>query len=168
MAKLHVILVCTAALTLSAAANAQRPGQRPGGMETGAPPAMQVVQHLHRALRQLDLSEDQQAAIREALQSLHADLKPLWHELMEGRAIMHELVTAENYDADAVAELAAAQGEATAQMIQHAAATVRTALDQLSEEQHAELAAMRERHRARMAEHLERLQDRLGRQNPGS
>ena len=79
--------------------------------------ATEVVEHLHRALRHLDLSAGQKEDIRGEFKQLKEDTKPLRHELHQGRMLLHELLMADVYDADAVSELADEQGELAAQMI---------------------------------------------------
>jgi Spy/CpxP family protein refolding chaperone len=163
---MNLAVVFAAALIISATGFTHE--LRPGNKRFEGPedPAAQVVERMHRALSKLDLSEEQRQAFRQEFRDMQASIKPLRMEMHEARRSMHELLTAGTYDADAVSALASRQGEATAEMIRVTSATAHAVLSQLSEAQRAELAAMREQRRERLAEHLGKVQQRLEQQEP--
>ncbi len=130
----------------------------PGGPGMAAP----VIQHLTRAIRHLDLSAEQEESIHADLQGLRGTLTPLVMELHEAKRELMGLITASEYDADAVAINAEKQGNLTAEITMIASDAASAVLAQLSEEQRAELKAMGEERRARREGHRERAKERRG------
>ena len=120
--------------------------------ERGGPAGMEVIQHLTRALRRLDLSEEQQLTVREDMHELRESLKPLMQEMHASRQALREKVIGNEYDGDTVAELAKAQGALTTRITLQVSEHVNSVLGILTEEQRAELKAMREDHKAHRAE----------------
>jgi Spy/CpxP family protein refolding chaperone len=167
MKKMNMTVLVAAALTISASGWAHEPRQGHQPFEGPADPATQVVERLHRALRQLDLSEEQSEAIRREFRAMQESIKPLRMEMHETRRSLHELLTAESYDSEAVSALAADQGETMADMIRITSATAHSVLSQLTDAQRAELADLREQRRERLAKNLGKLQQRLEQQGPG-
>ena len=129
-----------------------RMNQRPGG-EFGT----QVIEHLTRAIRQLDLSDEQRESIRSDLKGLKESLQPTIKELHQGRKELHGLVTADSYDADAVSAIAENQGDLVAEITTIASGAAAGVLAQLSDEQRAELMAMGEERRAHREGHREKM-----------
>ena len=119
-----------------------------GGPGMSAP----LIQHLSRAVRRLDLSDDQQQSIRADLTGLRETLKPLAMELRENRKELQGLITASNYDADAVAANAQEHGALTAEITTISSATASLVLAQLTDAQRAELKTMNENRKARRNE----------------
>lgn len=138
-------------------------GPRHGGPDM-APP---IIERIGRALRNLDLSDDQRQSVHAEMQGLKQSMQPLVQSLHENRKSLHELVTADEYDSAAVAEAAEKQGAITAQMTILASATAANVLALLDEEQRAQLEDMaaerqefRADHKKRMKEHKDRHRDR--------
>jgi protein CpxP len=125
--------------------------------------AMEMVSHMHRALKQLDLSNDQKTAIREEFKTMKEELKPLAEDMRDNRAALHQLLMAEDYDEAAVADVAEEQGAITADMIRLASGTINSVKGELTEDQLSQLAEMREERRERLKEHLGQLQKKLDR-----
>ena len=130
----------------------------PGGPGMAAP----VIQHLTRAIRRLDLSSEQEEFIRADLEGLRGTLKPLLMELHEAKRELMGLITASEYDAEAVAINAEQQGILTAEITIITSDAASAVLAQLNEEQRAELKALGEERRARSEEHRERAKERSG------
>lgn len=158
--KYRVIAACAALLLAGAAMAGDRgPRHDRGPMGMGA----EVIEHFARALRQLDLSEDQKTAIHEDLRGLRESVRPLVHEMFETRKALHQQITADAYDSDAVAELATRQGSISAEITIIASEVAAGVLAQLTDEQRAELHALAEARRAHREAHRELKRQRRGR-----
>jgi len=154
------ILVALAGITLMAGAAAGDRGPRHD--RDHAAMGSEVIHHLVKALHRLDLSEAQKVSIHEDLQGLRESMQPLVEELAETREALHEQITAENYDANAVADIANRQGNLTAEMTIIASETASGVLAQLSDEQRAELVEMADTHRLHRNVHKEMRKQRRG------
>jgi len=125
--------------------------------------AMEMVSHMKRTLKQLDLSTDQKIAIRETFTAMKAEVKPLAEAMRDNRAALHQLLMAEDYDEAAVVDVAEEQGAITAELIRLASGTIHSVKGELTESQLIRLAEMREERRERLEEHLGQLQKKLDR-----
>jgi Spy/CpxP family protein refolding chaperone len=161
--KLLVLITC---LALAGGAFARDHGPRPdrGHLGMGA----ELVSHLTRALRRLDLSEDQKEIIHADLQDLRESMKPLVRDLRQNRKALHEQITAADYDANAVTELATRQGSITAEMTIIASEVAAGVLASLTDEQRAELKAMAETRRAHRKAHRDLKNERRDRHEEGA
>ena len=120
------------------------------------PLATTVMKRLHHALR-LELTEEQRTAFHEEFMAVRDEIKPILQELHEGRRTMHEIVTAEEFDAEGAAALAESQGGLTAELSLIAAETAHTVFSRLSDTQRAELDVLRAEHHAGMSRRHERM-----------
>jgi Spy/CpxP family protein refolding chaperone len=154
------ILIVLAAVLLTASASAADRGPHHDRGHAGMGMGPEVMQHLVKALHRLDLSEEQKTAIHADLGGLRESMQPLMHELLDSRKALHEQITADTYDADAVAEIAARQGSLTAEMTIIASEAASGVLAQLNDEQRAELKAMGTAHRAHRKDHMEMMKKR--------
>ena len=128
-----------------------------GGPDMG----MQVIEHLKRALRRLDLSDEQRDAIRSNMSGMREDLRPLVKQIHEGRRELHEIISSGEYDPEAAAVIASQQGELTEELTMLISGMAASVLAELSDEQRAELKAMGEKRRAHREERLDRKMQRL-------
>jgi len=103
---------------------------------------MPVIEHLLHALHQLDLGDDQIADIKAAVRSLKAELGPIMKESRANKEQLRDLVKAETFDQDAVAEIARAEGKLAARRIMITSQTLSEILGYLTPEQRAQLDAM--------------------------
>lgn len=142
------LMLATTSIAAERGPHTERMQQR-GGPEM----AGQVIKRLARAVRQLDLSEEQQAATRAEFEGFRESVKPLVKELHQGRIALHEAVTDDIYDADAVAGLAQQQGKLVTEITIVTSEAAAAVLARLSDEQRAELKAMAEERRAHRAMH---------------
>jgi len=114
-----------------------------------AMPAMPILEQVVRALHRLDLSDEQKENIRAAMRDLRADTSPIIDEIKAGHRQLRELITATEYDENAVAEVAAKEGNLAAERLLIASRTLATVLGYLTDEQRArldEMAAQRRQH----------------------
>lgn len=100
---------------------------------------MPVVEQLVHALYHLDLSDEQKEGIRAVLQDLRADLDPIMAEMKAARAQLKELVKADEYDEDAVAELATKEGDLVAERLVITSRALSEVFSYLTDEQRAKL-----------------------------
>lgn len=156
-------LTLAAGLAVAGAASAADRGPRMdrqehrGGQEFG----LQVIQHLGKAIRRLDLSEEQRVAIHDEFGVFKETVKPLVHEFHSGRKGLHGVITADAFDADAAAEIAEQQGQLTTEITMLVSEAAAAVLAHLSDEQRAELQAMGEERRVRKSEHRENAEARM-------
>ncbi|MFT5138724.1 MAG: Spy/CpxP family protein refolding chaperone [Lysobacterales bacterium] len=126
-----------------------------------ANPVAEAIQRFGKAIRQLDLSEDQKTAIHSEFSGIRESVKPLVRQLHEGKNEIRELVMSEKYDADAVSDIAANQGALTADITMLVSGAVANAMSHLSDEQRAELMIMSGNHHAHRMEHREFFKQRM-------
>lgn len=168
MNKTMTITLLTCALLTSASVLAKDRGRDRKGPPPGGSVLTEMVEHTHHALKQLELTEEQKAAIRGEFQSMRTEAKPLLEELRDNRAALHEQLIARDYDAAAVGLLAEQQGDLTAKLLRLGSASVHAALGHLTDEQRARLGELREERRDRLQEQLGQLQKRLERMDGDS
>ena len=147
MNKLMISVMTAGLLAISGMAVAQDGGQGPGnkgqrshrGMQ--APPRT-MMEGVMRAIKRLDLSEEQKEGIWTTVHDLKGELHPVMMEMRNGQRELRELVTSGSFDEKAVAALAEKTGDLTAQRILLTTGAVANVLGQLTEEQRAQLDAM--------------------------
>ncbi len=143
-------LMLAAALLFAGASWADHHGHdRKGHRDAPDIGGLPAIQHLTRAFRHLDLDEGQKEAIHEELKAMREAVRPLVKQVMESRRELHGLITALDFDEEAVAALASEQGDLTAEITLIVAGAASTALAQLTDEQRSELQALRDKHKAR-------------------
>jgi Spy/CpxP family protein refolding chaperone len=159
------IFLLTAALVMAASAMAAPRGER--GTHRGGTEFAQVMQHLGEAIRGLDLTEDQRAAVQAEFEAHRETVRPLAEEMRSSRQALHEVIMADAYDADAAADIAQRQGALAAELMTVSANAAAAVLGQLTDEQRAELDTLiefrrghRAEHRAMMKERMKKLRDR--------
>ena len=109
-----------------------------------------MMDHFTRALRRLDLSDEQKESIHATMQTMKTEIAPIMSETKAGHLQLKELIKADQYDEDAVADLAAKEGDLAAERMLIASKAISVMLDQLTDEQRIQLdemaAARKERH----------------------
>jgi len=131
-----------------------------GGPDMGMQMGMQVIQHLTKAIRRLDLSEEQKTAVRAEFSGMKEDLRPLIRQLHEGRKELRGVIISEQYDADAVAAIAEQQGTLTAEITVLVSEIASSVLARLTDEQRADLQAMGDTRREHRGGHREMMRAR--------
>jgi Spy/CpxP family protein refolding chaperone len=143
MNKLIITIVAT--LLMSGSALAQDIGDGPGkkgqrhhqGMEF-----MPGMEKLTRAIRHLDLDEEQKAGVHAIMKGLREDVRPIMQEMKAGHMQLKELVKAESLDEQAVAAVAETEGLLAAERIKIAARAMSEIFALLTDEQREQLEAM--------------------------
>ena len=103
-------------------------------------------------MQQLDLGEAQKAAIHAIVQDARGDLKAVSRAGADNRQALHDVLSAETLDEDALAKAAEGAGDLVAERIVIAAHAAKAVMAELTDEQRAELNAMREEHMAKLRE----------------
>lgn len=116
-------------------------------------PAAKMLQHVAHAVRRLELEETQRDAIRGIIRGAGEELRAMHPDAMALRDSVHDIVTAEDFDAAALAAAAQAGGELMAERIVIAGTAANAALSQLTPEQRAKLEALRAEFRERKRGH---------------
>ena len=149
-------------LTSTSAALARDGGDgqgRGGPHHTRGMQGIPMVSHLVRAMHRLDLSEEQKDAIHGVLQDMKTTIRPVMDETRVGHEQLQELIKAANYDEQAVAALAAKEGQLAAERVVIASRAFSDVFAVLTEEQREELSAMsehRKQHQSKMRQHKKR------------
>lgn len=124
-------------------------GQR--GMQGGMQ-GMPMVQNVVRGLRRLDLSDEQIENVQAVMQNLRTEAGPVRDEMWASHMQLRELIKADDYDENAVAALAAKEGELAAERIMMASRALSEVYGYLTAEQRAELDEMYAQRMVRRAE----------------
>lgn len=104
--------------------------------------SMPGVTNMMRAIRHLDLSEDQKAGIKLTMQALRQEQRVLMKEMKVGKKQLKELIKADVYDEEAVAALAEKEGSLVAERLIITSRAMSQVYAQLTDEQRLELEAM--------------------------
>lgn len=147
------LVAATAALTLFAGTAMAGPGDGPGRKGPAGDPSSMVLRHLAHQVEQLDLDDAQDAAIEAIFDDSKADLKANRLAARDNRAILHDILTADTLDEDALASAARTEGDLVAERIVIAATAASAVKAELDADQLAELEANITERRERMAEH---------------
>jgi protein CpxP len=115
-------------------------------------PAMPVVAQVMRAVRHLDLSDEQKSAMKKIMHGLKQDTRPIMDEMKVNHVLLRDLIKAETYDEAAVAELAETEGKLAAQRLVITSRALSAIYAQLTDEQRVELETMAAERREKMNE----------------
>lgn len=164
MNKLMISLVSALFLSLSGMAVAQDGSPGPGNKGQRPHHGMQsqprtVMEGVMRAIKRLDLSEEQKEGIWATVHELKGELHPVMVEMKTGQRELRELISSGSFDEQAVAAIAKKEGELTEQRILLTSEAVANVLGQLTEDQKTQLEAM-------AAERKQRGKGKRGRKGP--
>ena len=104
--------------------------------------AMPLVEKMVRAVRHLNLDDEQKAAVKAVVRSLKRDIHPIMAETKAGHTQLKELIKAATFDEEAVAVLAEKEGKLAAERLMVTSQALSNIYMLLSDEQRAELEAM--------------------------
>lgn len=122
--------------------------------------AMPAVGNMMRAIRHLDLSDEQKTSIKTIMQHFKIEERLLKQEMKAGHEQLKELIKAESFDESAVAALAETEGALAAERLIVASRAMSEVYGQLTVEQRAELEIMASERAERRAEKRERRPDK--------
>ena len=115
-----------------------KPGQRgQRGMQ-----GMPAVENMMRAIRRLDISDEQQADIRAVMQEMKTEVSPIMEDMKASHLQLKELIKADEYDDGAVAGLAAKEGVLVAERMVITSRALSEVYGYLTDDQRAELEEM--------------------------
>jgi Spy/CpxP family protein refolding chaperone len=121
---------------------------------------MPVVEKMMRAVRHLDLSEEQKANIKTIMHDLKANERTLMKQVKSGHEQLKGLIKAEVYDEPAVAALAEKEGALMTERLIIASRAMSKVYGQLTDDQRAELETMASERAAKRAENREQRRER--------
>lgn len=155
ISRLTITFFSIALLTLAGAALA---GPVPDHFSDGTPhhgrgmPGMPLVDMVMRTVMHLDLSDEQEDSIRDIMKTLRTEDRRLMKEMKSGHEQLKNLIKADTFDENAVADLAGIEGALTTERLILASRAMSQVYAQLTDEQRAELQVMAEERAARRAE----------------
>lgn len=103
-----------------------------------------AVDQLMRAIKKLELSEEQKASIKDIMHGLKMETRPLAKEMRAGHEQLKELIKADSFDEAAVTALAEKEGALAAERLIVSSRAMSKVFAQLTDEQRAELETMAE------------------------
>ena len=146
MNKLIITIATTLLLTTSVSVLAQdeQSGERSrkGDRHQGGMQAMPVADKLMRAVRHLDLSDEQKESIKTIAKGMKADMRAIMHETRAGHIALQELIKSGVYDEEAVAVIAGKEGDLAAERLMITSRAMSEVYKQLTDEQRIELESM--------------------------
>ncbi|MCP4047071.1 MAG: Spy/CpxP family protein refolding chaperone [Gammaproteobacteria bacterium] len=154
MKKFLITLFSSLLLVSAGIAMAQGPGGGPGHkarQHKGGMQAMPAVERVMRAIRRLDLDEEQRAAIKSVMQGLKENVRPLMAETKANHEQLKGLVTAINFEEDAAAEIAKKEGALAAERLMLTSRALSDVYKVLTREQRDELEAMAAQRQAKQS-----------------
>ena len=143
-------LLAAAPLALAGTALAGPGHAGPGGF--GADPAMSAERQLAGTIRRLDLSADQEAAIRDLFEDNREDLEANRQASRAVREDVQALLAADTLDDEALADLARREGELAEERVLLSGTLAAQVLAELNDDQRAELQALRSEREQRRRE----------------
>ena len=128
-----------------------------------------IVEHLMRAVHRLDLSEEQRDGIKSVMHGMKQDIRPVMLETKAGHEQLKALISADEYDEEAVAVVAEQEGQLAVERVLIASRAASEILGHLTAEQREELSTMGDKRRKhvemRKQRHLEQRDQQLEDQN---
>ena len=111
-----------------------------------------ALDQLMRALRKLDLSDEQKANTRAILEVMKAEIHPIVLEMKAGQKQLGELIRSPGFDESAIRALADEEGDLTAERIMITSLALSRVMGELTDEQRAELESMAAQRNERRSE----------------
>lgn len=162
MNKFMTTLFTSALLIAAGSALAQDHGDRGKGgkHQRGGSEGSTIVEQFTRELRQLDLSDEQKDNVKGIMQDLRTQSKSISDDLRDNQMALKDVIQADSWDENGAAQLAAIEGDLTAQRTLMTTKALAGIYAQLNTEQRAELAAKAEQRMERRAEKREEREER--------
>ena len=152
MNKLLIAIVTT--LLLSGTALAQEfekgPGKK-GQRQHGGTESMPAVEQLTRAIRHLDLDDEQKAGVHTIMRAVKEEMRPIMQDMKAGHEQLKELIKSGSYDEQTVAAMAEIEGQLAAERLKISARAMSGILALLTVEQREQLETMATERRQRHA-----------------
>ena len=156
MNKLIITIVTTLLLTTSVSVLAQDEPvgerSRKGDRHQGGMQGMPVADKLMRAVRHLDLSDEQKESIKAVAMGMKTDIRAIMEETRAGHIALQELIKSDAWDEEAVAVIAEQEGDLAAERLMITSRAMSDVYSQLTDEQRIELENMAANHRQNRGE----------------
>ena len=147
---LTTLLICFMGTALAQDPTAEP--TRKGHKQQRGNQAMPIVPSMMRAIRHLDLSDEQKADIKVIMKDLKAEERQLTREIKPGQEQLKELIKADSFDEEAVAAVAEKEGALAAERLIISSRALSEVYAQLTDEQRAELETMATQRAVKRAE----------------
>lgn len=155
MNKLNITIISTLLLTATATTLAQesygergKKGQhQQRGMQT-----MPMVDKLSRAIRRLDLDDEQRESIKAVMHNMKEEVRPIMKNSKAGHHELMQLIKANTYDEQAVSALAEEEGKLAAERMIISGRAISDVFGLLTDEQRDQLETMAAEHRGQRGE----------------
>jgi len=157
MNKFMTTLFVSALLIAAGSAMAGEQGNR-GKHQRGGPEGSMIIDQFARELRQLDLSDEQKASVKVIMQDLRTKSKSISDDLRDNQMQLRDVIQADTWDENAAAQLAATEGDLTAQRTLLTSKALAGIYAQLNSEQRAEMEAKAEERKERHAKWREKFE----------
>lgn len=152
-----VMLVAVGSVT--AGDRSDGPGKHGKNHQRG-PEGSMMIERFQHELRQLDLSDEQKASVKVIMSDLREQSRLIREERKDNQFLLKDLIKADTWDEAAAAQLAATEGDLSAQSTLLTSKALSDIYSQLTVDQKAELAAnvedRKERREAKREAHKER------------
>ena len=135
-------------------------GGKHRSMKANTPDSVKILHQMLRGVKQLDLSDEQHAAIEGIVDSSREDLRANMMATRDSHSIIRALLTADGLDEEALAAAAKQQGDLTAERILITGNVASQVLAELDETQRATLHEMAQEMREDRRSHRERRSNR--------
>lgn len=156
-------LFASAFLIAAGSAIADSHGDRgKGGKHKRGAPQSSMMEKFTRELRQLDLSNEQKANVKVIMQDLRGQSMSISKDLKANQMALRDVIQSGNWDESTAAELAANEGDLTAQRTLLTSKALADVYAQLNDEQRAELAVKAEERMERREKRAEMRSERRG------
>jgi len=156
MNKLIITIVTTLLLTTSASVIAQdEPAgerSRKGDRHQGGMQSTPVADKMMRAVRHLDLSDEQQESIKLIAMGMKTEIRAIKQETRSEHIALQELIKSDVFDEEAVAVIADKEGDLAAEQLMITSRALSEIYSQLTDEQRIELESMANNHRQKRGE----------------
>jgi len=162
MTKFMTVFLASALLIAAGSAMAQDHGDRGKGgkHQRGGSDGSMIVEQFTRELRQLGLSDEQKDNVKVIMQDLRTQSKSIGDDLRDNQTALKDVIQANSWDESAAAQLAAIEGDLTAQRTLLTTKALASVYAQLNAEQRAELADKAAERMERRAEKREEREER--------
>jgi protein CpxP len=147
---LSTLLICFMGTALAQDPTAEP--TRKGHKQQRGNQAMPVAASMMRAIRHLDLSDEQKTDIKVIMKDLKVEERQLTRGTKPGQEQLKELIKADSFDEEAVAALAEQEGALAAERLIITSRALSEVYAQLTDEQRAELETMATQRAAKRAE----------------
>jgi Spy/CpxP family protein refolding chaperone len=147
---LSALLLTATGTTLAQESYGER--EKKGQHQQRGMQAMPMIDKLSRAIRRLDLDDEQKESIKAVMRTMKEEVRPIMELSKAGHHELMQLIKADTYDAQAVAALAEEEGNLAAERMIISSRAISDVFSLLTDEQRNQLETMSAEHRGQRGE----------------